>query len=181
MVIGSECWLFQREGVARLPISRAYLCHLFNNYMSAVSVKFKKLVKEAVTPKYAKPGDAAMDLTAISKSYDEYGNIVYGTGLAFEIPEGFFMHLVPRSSNSKTDLVLTNHAGIADSGYRGEIFFKYRKYKLAEHFGNPNGEYEIRDRIGQIMILPYPFVALHEVEELSDSERGTGGYGSTGR
>jgi dUTP pyrophosphatase len=88
-------------------------------------VKIKKLVENAVIPAYSKKGDAGLDLTAVSKTIDENSNIVYGTGLAVEIPEGFVGLLFPRSSNSKTDLYLTNHVGVVDSGYRGEIMFKF--------------------------------------------------------
>lgn len=148
-----------------------------------MKVKIKKLVPEAVIPKYAKAGDAGQDLVAVSKTRDEYGNIVYGTGLAFEIPDGFFMMLVPRSSNCKTDLTLTNHCGICDSGYRGEVFFKYaenyRKFPRPDK--NYNNDYEIGDRIGQLIILPYPQIEFEETDELSETERGSGGYGSTGR
>lgn len=148
-----------------------------------MKIKIKKIRPHAVIPKYAKTGDAGMDLTAVTKSRDEYGNIVYGTGLAFEIPDGYFMMLVPRSSNCKTDLTLTNHCGIVDSGYRGEIFFKYaehdRKYQSIGH--TVNEDYSIGDRIGQLIILPYPKIEFEEVDTLSDSDRGAGGYGSTGK
>src|SRR5690606_10497369 len=91
-----------------------------------MKVKIKRLHPQAVIPSYAKPGDAGMDLTATSKSYDENGNVVYGTGLAFEIPEGYVGLLFPRSSNSKTDLILSNSVGVLDSGYRGEVMFKFK-------------------------------------------------------
>ena len=147
-----------------------------------MQVKIKKLHPDAKIPSYAKFGDAGQDLYAVSKAYDEYGNIVYGTGLAFEIPEGYCMLLFPRSSNARTDLVLSNHVGIADSGYRGEVFFKYAKYY--RHYTSPttrNEEYQIGEKIGQVVILPYPQIHFEEVEELSKSERGAGGYGSTGK
>lgn len=80
-----------------------------------MEVKIKKLNENAVIPTYAKDGDAGMDLTATSKSFDEYGNVVYGTGLAFEIPKGYVGLLFPRSSNAKTDLFLTNSVGVLDS------------------------------------------------------------------
>lgn len=156
-----------------------------------MQIKIKKLTEDAIIPKYAKQGDAGMDLVATSKEYDNNGNTVYGTGLAFEIPEGYFGMLVPRSSNAKTDLRLTNSAGILDSGYRGEVLFKYRNDNFANmndnykaHLSNGdvvfNNEYKIGDRIGQIIILPYPKIEFLEVEELSETERGKGGYGSTG-
>lgn len=141
-----------------------------------MKVKIKKLAESAVIPKYSKPGDAGLDLTAVTRELDEYGNLVYGTGLAVEIPEGYVGLLFPRSSNSKTNLYLTNHVGVIDSGYRGELMFKY---KTVDNFGK--NVYEIGDRVGQLIIIPYPSIEFEEVEELSSTERGTGGYGSTGK
>lgn len=157
-----------------------------------MQVKIKKLHEDAVIPKYAKQGDAGVDLVATSKEYDNNGNTVYGTGLAFEIPGGYFGLLVPRSSNAKTDLRLTNSAGILDSGYRGEVMFKYRNDNFANmsdnyksHLSNGdvafNNEYKVGDRVGQIIILPYPQIEFIEADELSVTERGCGGYGSTGK
>jgi dUTP pyrophosphatase len=83
-------------------------------------VNIKKLHQNAVIPTYAKPGDAGMDLIAISKQYDEFDNVVYGTGIAIEIPENYVGLIYPRSSICKKDLYLTNHVGVIDSGYRGE-------------------------------------------------------------
>lgn len=142
-----------------------------------MQVKIKKLHATAVIPAYSKSGDAAMDLTAISVEKDDDGNAVYGTGLAIEIPDGYVGLLFPRSSNSKTHLYLTNHVGVIDSGYRGEIKFKFRPI---------NGFVDARvyakyDRVGQLIILPYPQIELVESDELSDSERGDGGFGSTGK
>jgi dUTP pyrophosphatase len=118
-----------------------------------------------------------MDLTAISMEKDSHGNVVYGTGLAIEIPQGYVGLIFPRSSNSKTDLYLTNHVGVIDSGYRGEIMFKFR--------ANPSlinaRIHRLGDRVGQLIIIPYPQVTLVESAELSDTERGEGGFGSTGK
>ena len=140
-------------------------------------VKIKKLHENAVIPAYAKPGDAGLDLTATSVVTDEYGNVVYGTGLAIEIPFGYAGLLFPRSSNSKTDLYLTNHVGVVDSGYRGEIMFKYRPLD-----GLLNSKiYQVGERVGQIVILPYPAVSFEEVDQLSDTDRGDSGFGSTGK
>lgn len=141
-----------------------------------MEVKIKKLTSEAVIPSYAKPGDAGMDLVATSKSVDASGNTVYGTGIAIEIPEGHVGLIFPRSSNSKTDLYLTNHVGVIDSGYRGEIMFKFRAVKPVF----PK-EYAVGDKVGQIIIVPYPAVQFVEVDELSSTERGEGGFGSTGK
>lgn len=143
--------------------------------MQNLQVKIKKLNEFAVIPKYAKSGDAAVDLTALSKEVKKYPNqVVYGTGISIEIPEGYVGLLFPRSSICKTGLSLTNSVGVIDSGYRGEIKFVF----TIEPF--PREIYEVGDRIGQLMIIPYPRVEFQEVEELSNTERGTGGFGSSG-
>ena len=145
-----------------------------------MKVNVKKLDSNAVTPTYAKHGDAGMDLTAVSKEYDEHGNVCYGTGLSFEIPNGFVGLLFPRSSNTKKDLILGNSVGVIDSGYRGEVVLKFRPVMPLERdieFG-PR-EYEIGDRIGQIVIMPVPQIEFNVVDDLSTSDRGVGGFGST--
>lgn len=145
-----------------------------------MKVNVKKLDSNAVLPTYAKHGDAGMDLTATRKSYDEHGNVVYGTGLAFEIPDGYVGLLFPRSSNTKKDLILGNSVGVIDSGYRGEVVFKFRELLPSERdieFGAR--EHEIGDRIGQIIIMPYPKIEFNLVDELSTTDRGVGGFGST--
>jgi len=170
-----------------------------------------KIIDKSITTSplgYAKTGDAGIDLTATSKTYDEYGNVVYGTNRAFEIPEGYVGLLFPRSSNSKQDLLLSNSVGVLDSGYRGEVLFKFKKQvnneksvlntiiavqTMAEikddfkELGLLDGddiekftEYEVGDRIGQLIILPYPEIEFEETNELSETERGEGAYGSTG-
>ena len=171
-----------------------------------MEVKIKRLSKEAVIPKYAKSGDAGMDLVATSRIFDNDGNVSYGTGLAFEIPDGYVGLLFPRSSNSKKDIILTNSVGVLDSGYRGEVFFKFKpSIFFASDLTDPGYDsdgfdfvvtpyakdqgvadfglhiYEVGDRIGQIIILPYPNIEFVEVEDLSETERGDGGFGSSGK
>lgn len=137
-----------------------------------MKVKIKKLHLEAIIPKYAKADDAGLDLVAVRKWEDSHGNICYGTGLSMEVPNGHVSLLFPRSSISKTNLRLANAVGVVDPGYRGEIILK---------FDNLGGEqYEIGDRIGQMIILPYPKIEFEEVNHLSDTQRGGGGFGSTG-
>lgn len=140
-------------------------------------VNIKKLDKNAVIPQYAKHGDAGMDLTAISKSYDEHDNAVYGTGLAFEIPFGYVGYIFPRSSNSKKDLILSNAVGVIDSGYRGEVIFKFKA--AMKNVNRMQNLYQIGDRIGQLIIMPIPQIEFIEVDELSSTDRGTGSFGST--
>jgi dUTP pyrophosphatase len=142
-----------------------------------MEVRVKKLHTNAVIPSYATAGDAGLDLTAVSVDKDAYGNVVYGTGLAIEIPAGYVGLIFPRSSNSKTDLYLTNHVGVIDSGYRGEIMFKYRPV----HGLLDSKIYQVGDRIGQLIIIPYPSINLVESTELSDTARGADGFGSTGK
>lgn len=142
-----------------------------------MDIRIKRLHADAVIPRYAKEGDAGMDLTATSKYYDTDGNVCYGTGLAFEIPSGYVGLVFPRSSICKKSLLLSNAVGVIDSGYRGEVSFKFKPCDVAsEDFT----EYEVGDRIGQIIIIPHPIIELVEVPELSETERGTSGYGSTG-
>ena len=146
-----------------------------------MQVNIKKLNESAVVPSYAKHGDAGMDLTATSKNYDENGNVVYGTGLAFEIPIGYVGYVFPRSSNAKKDLLLSNSVGVIDSGYRGEVVLKFKLLNdEKDALGQSNAyDYEIGDRIGQIIIMPIPKIEFNVVDELSETERGNGGFGST--
>ena len=139
-----------------------------------MDVKIKKLNENAVIPRYAHPTDAGLDLVAVSKSKDRDGNFVYGTGLAFEIPDGYVGLLFPRSSIYKQDLFLTNSVGVIDSGFRGEVTVKFRPHLFAK-------PYDKGDRVAQMIIMPYPHIDFVEVNELSESDRGEGGYGSTGK
>lgn len=138
-------------------------------------VKFKKLSSNAVSPKYSKDGDAGMDLTITSVLSETDKDITYGFGVAMEIPKGFVGLVFPRSSVRKYDLSLTNCVGVIDSGYRGELQATFKK----THDGNK--KYEIGDRAAQIMILAYPQIDFVESDTLSDSDRGDGGFGSTGK
>lgn len=142
-----------------------------------MEVRIKKLNPNAVIPTYAKPGDAGMDLTAITMAFDvENQNYIYGTGLAMEIPQGYVGLIFPRSSNRKTQAYMTNHVGVIDSGYRGEVMVSF---KNRDKDGD-TAPYKLGDRVAQIIILPYPQVVFVEAEELSETERGKGGHGSTG-
>lgn len=175
-----------------------------------LKVNIKKLHNDAVIPQYAHSTDCGLDLTAVSKTFDKHGNAVYGFGLAFEIPEGYAGFIFPRSSNYKSGQLLTNCVGIVDSGYRGEVTAKFASRhvivrprrlidKIRMFFETENScnklyfdvnsghcwdnrfNYNVGDRVAQMVILPYPKVEFNEVEELSETERGAGGYGSTGK
>lgn len=147
------------------------------NFNTSLNINIKKLNPNAVIPKYSKNGDAGMDLTAIRIVEETDDKITYGTGLALEIPEHYAGLILPRSSIKNTDLLLTNPPGLIDSGYRGEIMLVFYKINGA----NTVKKYNVNERIGQILILPYPNINFNEVDNLSVTERGTGGYGSTGK
>jgi dUTP pyrophosphatase len=139
-----------------------------------MKVRFKKLSEKAATPSYAKPGDAGLDLVAISKTdCDSY--IEYGTGIAVELPEGYVGLVFPRSSISSKSLALSNSVGVVDSGYRGEIKFRFKATPTFHQH-----HYEVGDKIGQLVIMPYPQIELEEVLVLNETVRGTGGFGSSG-
>lgn len=141
-----------------------------------MKVKFKKLHKDAVSPKFAHKTDAGADLTATSVDFSREGQVVYGTGLCVEIPEGMVGLLFPRSSVRNMNLTMSNSVGVIDSGYLGEIMVTFNFISRTPD----NAIYNIGDRIGQLVIVPVPFVQYIEVEELSETERNTGGHGSTG-
>ena len=163
-----------------------------------MEVKIKKIHPDAKVPQYSKPGDSAIDFVATSRYIDEHGNLCFGLGWAIEIPEGHFGLLMPRSSSANTDLRMSNSVGNIDSGFRGELTAKFRNDNYAHA---PDGakdryiredknlyeerlfgkEYNVGDRVCQLIILPYPEIQLVETDELSKTERGEGGYGSTGK
>ncbi len=143
-----------------------------------MKVRINKLNENAVIPSYAKSGDAGMDLVATSIISETDTQITFGIGLALEIPKGFVGLIFPRSSVRKTRLMLSNCVGVVDSGYRGELqatFNKVNQNSIAEN------DYKVGDRIAQIMIIPHPEIDFEEADELSDTERGEGGFGSTGK
>ena len=140
-----------------------------------LEIKFKKLVETAKMPTKAHPTDAGADLTAVSIKGDEmHGCLIYGTGIATEIPEGYVGLLFPRSSIRKYTLAQCNCIGVIDSHYRGEIMVSYRPTSNIQIL------YEVGDKIAQFIILPYPEVSYKEVETLSETDRGENGHGSSG-
>lgn len=141
-----------------------------------MKVKIKKVHPNAVIPQYAKESDAGLDLVATSIISNTSFQITYGLGIALEIPEGFVGLVFPRSSIRNTELTLSNSVGVIDSGYRGELQATFNKSN-----GLDSVSYKVGNRVCQIMIIPHPIVELIEVDELSESARGEGGFGSTGK
>ena len=141
-------------------------------------VRYKKINPDAVEPIRGSEWAAGWDLTCTDIDWDEDAKVlVYHTGLAFEIPRGHVGLLFPRSSIYKKTILLTNSVGVLDADYRGEVLFKYTlHYNMKEEAAL----YNVGDRIGQLVIVPIPEVAFLESDTLSETKRGTGGYGSTG-
>lgn len=140
-----------------------------------MKLKFKKLHSHAVLPSKANKGDAGFDITAIFFREDEYGNDIYSTGLAVEIPDGYVGLIFPRSSIYKKGQFLTNHVGVIDSGYRGEIIFKFKRMYLRAD------TYNINDRIGQLLIIKLDDFEPAFVDELDQTNDRGGGFGSSGQ
>lgn len=186
-----------------------------------MKVKVKKLRKDAVLPSKAHPTDAGFDLTAVSRVFDAEGNVTYGFGLAFEIPEGYVGLIFPRSSICRKDLALSNAVAVIDAHYRGEVTAKFKPtlsvatdkrigkdefdwygtddIDFGDSFVSFNGRkkcypdvtqdcapfpprfYAVGERIAQMIIMPIPQIEFEEADELSSTDRGANGYGSTGR
>ena len=132
-------------------------------------------------PTYAKKGDACMDVYVHSVEYKNDGRVVYHTGLHFKLPEDYEMEIRPRSSNTKTIAVMQNAPGTLDEGYTGELMIVHRDIysptMSISHYG-------VGDRVAQIIIRRRERIIWDEVstqEELGVTERGEGGFGSTGK
>ena len=140
-----------------------------------MKVKLKKLNENVKLPVYAKTGDAGLDIKATRIESENDYSITYGTELCIEIPFGYVGLIFPRSSIRNYDLVLSNCVGVVDSGYRGEIMATFKKTKLDGMY------YDVDDKVMQIIILPYPSIEFEFTDELSETERGKGGFGHTGK
>jgi dUTP pyrophosphatase len=152
-----------------------------------MEIKFKKLTPEAKTPYRKIDIDAGFDIYATSiVETPEY--IQYNTGIAVEIPEGYVGLVFPRSSVTKYDLMLKNSVGVIDASYRGEIMCRFYGTKTINYnVGNKSAtiygdnKFNDGDRVAQIVFMELPKITLIEVNELSDTERGSGGFGHTGK
>lgn len=143
-----------------------------------MELKIKRLSDKAIMPIRAHEGDAGLDLTVtnITTEVNESGQLilVYHTDLAMEIPENHVGLLFPRSSIASKSLRQTNAVGVIDSGYRGEIMGKYQVTTDAMPSIYKEGE-----RFVQLVIVPIPKFNIVEVTDLSNSDRGEGGFGSS--
>ena len=169
-----------------------------------MEVKFKKLSENAVIPTKAHPTDVGFDLTATKVNITE-DYVEYETGIALQLPVGYFAFIVPRSSNSKKDLLLANSVGTIDQAYTGELKFRFKRVLMPVMqevmVAPPTGDvlkdaqntrkvpdlayrddhiYKVGDKVGQLIILPYPEINLVETDELYETDRGDAGFGSSG-
>lgn len=144
-------------------------------------LKVKLLNELAKMPTFSSNGAACFDLAAVigRKFYNEasgVGSLVVGTGLAVEVPQGYALMIYSRSGQGfKENTRLANCVGVIDSDYRGEVMVKLTR--------DDGGMIRVNtgDRIAQAMLIPVPELVLVQVDELSDTERGANGLGSTGR
>jgi dUTP pyrophosphatase len=141
----------------------------------SLSIKIKKLHPDAIVPNFAHPGDAGMDLFSIETVTIKSGERKkIGTGIAIELPVGY-ASLIWDKSGLATNHGLTNLAGVIDAGYRGEYFITIL------NTGDTDYTIEKGHKIAQMLIQKVEHPAIEEVTELSDSARGTGGHGSSGK
>jgi len=150
-----------------------------------MQVKVKKLHPDAILPQYATAGAACFDLHALTVD-DAYAlgahvtesrPVVCGTGLAFEVPEGYALMVYSRSGHGfRFNTRLCNAVGILDSDYRGELMVKL----TCDNDDDAYLSVKPGDRIAQAMIVPVPRVELVEADSLGETDRGAGGFGSTG-
>lgn len=144
-----------------------------------MQLNIKKLSDKAVLPVKAHASDAGLDLTAtsITTTVNECGQLLltYHTDIAVEIPEGYVGLIFPRSSIYKKSLIQSNCVGVIDSGYRGELMVVFRNTTDVIPAVYKEGE-----RFAQLVIVPNPQIEVVEAEELSESDRNEGGFGSTG-
>ena len=146
--------------------------------MEQLGLKIRKLRSDAILPRRATPGATGFDLFA----YIDEGEAItltnqpktIGTGIAMEIPEGYDVQIRPRSGLSSKGVSVT--FGTVDSDYRGEVKVTMYVYVPGAEFGIKHG-----DRIAQIVVSRIADLPIVEVDELTLTERGSGGHGSTGR
>jgi dUTP pyrophosphatase len=143
-----------------------------------MEIEVKVLHPDAVVPSYAQPGDAGCDLVAVEGcELAPGGRALVGTGLAVAIPEGHGGFVLPRSGlASRHGVTCANAPGLIDAGYRGEI-------RVALVNLDPSTSYVVHpgDRIAQLVVMPVEHARFRVVDDLAASQRGEGGFGSSGR
>ena len=149
--------------------------------LDEVKVKVWREDDTVKLPTYGKDGDACMDVYVHSVEFKDDGRVIYHTGLHFALPEDYEMEIRPRSSMTKTIATMQNAPGTLDQGYRGELLLVHRDIIAPLQ---ANNEFKIGDRCAQILVRRRERIIWDEVstqEELGETDRGNGGFGSTGK
>ncbi len=143
---------------------------------SRVIVKVKRLIPEAQLPRYEHPGDSGADLVAVTDyTLQPMQWFAVPTGLSAEVPMGFELQIRPRSGLAlKHGVTVLNTPGTVDAGYRGEIKV------ILLNLGSVAFQINKGQKIAQLVVAPVAWGKFEEVDELSSSQRGNGGFGSTG-
>ena len=140
-----------------------------------MDIQIRRVDSDLPAPSYAHPGDAGLDLYAAQDAVVTRETVLIPTGVAVAVPDGYVGLVCPRSGLSRYGVTVANAPGVVDSGYRGELMVRLTNTSKAPyrvHFG---------DRIAQLLIVPIARPVVTLVEHLDNTERGTGGFGSTGR
>ncbi len=141
---------------------------------SDATLRFRRMSPDAVLPAKSRVSDSGYDLTLIAERKRLSRVVLFGTGLVAEPPQGFYLDVVARSSIIKTGYMLANNVGVIDRAYRGEIMVPLIK------LDDSAPELELPARVAQLIPRPIVHFPVHEARELSATERGSGGFGSTG-
>lgn len=146
--------------------------------MQKYDLHIKKLDEKAIIPKYGTEYSAGFDLYSVSDEeiiIKAHETVLVKTGLAMEIPVGYAGFIFARSGLAmKKGLAPANKVGVVDADYRGEVMVALHNHT------NEDKTIDAHERIAQMVIMPFATVNFIEVDELSDTERGSGGFGSTG-
>lgn len=139
-------------------------------------LKIKKIHPKAVTPSKATDGSACFDLYCCEEFLLSNGSLIMvKTGLVFEIPEGYHVEICSRSGMAKSGIIIPNSPGIVDSDYRGEVMVMLYGLFMGNH-----EIFQVGSKIAQCKMVENTLTSIEIVNELSDTERGAGGFGSTG-
>ena len=136
----------------------------------------KKMHIDAQIPKYGHENDACMDLYVVEDYYLRPGDVkILNTGVSFDIPAGYSLEVRPRSSAIKNQLIILNAPGTIDESYTGIVYIGVK------NVGDKDYDINKGDRMAQIKLEPVIKIELYEIDELKQTDRGAGGFGSTGR
>lgn len=143
-----------------------------------MEIRIKKLKENAILPTKGSEKSAGYDLYACIENpilLNPHKTVMVGTGLSMELPDGTFGAIFPRSGiSTKRGLAPANKVGVCDADYRGEYIIALHNHSDETQWINPG------ERIAQLIVMPYIDIAFEENDELSETERGDDGFGSTG-